>query len=77
MLNVYVKKFYYRISKLENIFKINNYKEFDKYINKINIQSQSNNHSDLSKYLFIVVNDLLKKAKKNDLSKLTFKNSTN
>ena len=45
----YVKKFYYRISQLEIIFKVNNYKKFDKYINKINIQSQSNNHSDLSK----------------------------
>ena len=73
----YVKKFYYRISQLEIIFKVNNYKKFDKYINKINIQSQSNNHSDLSKSLFIAVNDLFKRAKKNDLSKLTLKNSTN
>ena len=73
----YVKKFYYRISKLENIFKINNYKEFDKYIRKIDIQSQSNNHTYLPKYLFIIVNDLLKRAKRNDLSKLTFKNIAN
>ena len=73
----YVKKFYYRISKLEIIFTINNFKEFDKYINKIDIQNQSNNSMYLSKYLFIVVMDLLKRAKRNDLSKLTFKNSTN
>ena len=73
----YVKKFYYRISKLEMIFTINNFKEFDKYINKIDIQNQSNNSMYLSKYLFIVVMDLLKRAKRNDLSKLTFKNSTN
>ena len=73
----YVKKFYYRISQLEIIFRVNNYKAFDKYINKINIQSKSNNHSDLSKSLFIAVNDLFKRAKKNDLSKLTLKNSTN
>ena len=73
----YVKKFYYRISQLEIIFIANNYKQFDKYINKINILSQSNNHSDLSKSLFIAVNDLFKRAKKNDLTKLTLKNSTN
>ena len=73
----YVKKFYYRISKLENIFKMNNYKEFDKYMRKIDIQSQSNNHTYLSKYLFIIVNDLLKRSKRNDLSKLTFKNFAN
>ena len=72
----YVKKFYYRISKLEMIFTINNFKEFDKYINKIDIQNQSNNSMYLSKYLFIVVMDLLKRAKRNDLSKLTFKNLT-
>ena len=76
-VKLYVKKFYYRISQLEIIFKTNNYNEFDKYINKINIQSQSNNHSDLSKCLFIAVVDLFNRAKKNDLSKLTLKNSTN
>ena len=73
----YVKKFYYRISKLEIIFTINNFKEFDKYINKIDIQNQFNNSMHLSKYLFIVVMNLLKRAKRNDLSKLTFKNLTN
>ena len=72
----YVKKFYYRISKLEIIFTINNFKEFDKYINKIDIQNQSNNSMHLSKHLFIVVMNLLKRAKRNDLSKLTFKNLT-
>ena len=50
--------------------------EFDKYINKIDIQNQSNNSMHLSKHLFIVVMNLLKRAKRNDLSKLTFKNLT-
>ena len=70
----YVKKFYYRIAKLEIIFNKNNYNEFDKYINKINIQNNSDNQKYLSKYLFNVVNDLLKKAKRSDLSKFTFNN---
>ena len=73
----YVKKFYYRISKLETIFTINNFSEFNKYINKIDIQRESKNSTHLSKYLFITVKDLLKKAKRNDLSKLTFIHPTN
>ena len=73
----YVKKFYYRVSKLENIFKTNNFKEFDKYINTIDIQNHSNNKSNLSKYLFVVANELLKKAKGMDLSKFTFINFIN
>ena len=73
----YVKKFYYRISKLENIFKINNFQEFNRYINKIDIQYHSDNQTCLSKYLFIVVNELLKKAKRSDLSKFTFNNFIN
>ena len=73
----YVKKFYYRISKLENIFKINNFQEFNRYINKIDIQYHSDNQTYLSKYLFIVVNELLKKAKRSDFSKFTFNNFIN
>tara|TARA_Y100000590_G_scaffold418185_1_gene518632 strand:- start:1045 stop:1572 length:528 start_codon:yes stop_codon:yes gene_type:complete len=63
----YVKKLYYRISKYEKIFINNNYDEFEKFIKKINIQINNNSEAYLSKYLFIFIKNLLKKAEKEDI----------
>ena len=71
-VKLYVKKIYYRIYKLEMIFKNKDFSEFEKYIEKINIQSQSNNLVFLSRYLFDVINSLLKRSKKEHLSEFTF-----
>ena len=64
----YVKKMYYRFSKLENIIIKDNFEEFLQYIKKINIQKNLNNNDLLSKFLFTIINNSLKSAKKNDLS---------
>ena len=41
-VKLYVKKFYYRIFKLEKIFTSNNYEKFEKYIENIKIHNQLN-----------------------------------
>ena len=68
----YVKKMYYRFSKLENIIIKENFEEFNKYIKKINIQKNANINEFLPKFLFTVINNSLKSAKKNDISQFEF-----
>tara|TARA_Y100000590_G_scaffold441627_1_gene568646 strand:- start:2029 stop:2556 length:528 start_codon:yes stop_codon:yes gene_type:complete len=64
----YVKKVYYRLNKLENIFQNNDDDAFFKYICKIDIQSKDGQISELSNYLFKFINKLLNNAKKEELS---------
>ena len=68
----YIKKFYYRIPKLEKILKSNNYSDFEKYIIKKNIVDQIDTNKILSKFLFKFINKSLKKAKKEDFSNFVF-----
>ena len=76
-VKLYVKKFYYRIFKLEKIFTSNNYEKFEKYIENIKIHNQLNDIKYLSKFLFVVINNLLKEAKREEMSAFTLKNITN
>jgi len=64
----HVKKIYYRISKLEIIVKKNNFIEFRKYIESINIQDDLNRITILSNFLFVIISNSLKKAKIEDIS---------
>ena len=70
----YVKKFYFRIPKLEKIFQKNDYDSFEKYIRKIDISEQHNNNISMNKYLFALISKSLKSAKREDLTQFTFKN---
>ena len=70
----YVKKFYYRIPKLEKIFQKNDYDGFERYIRKIDISEQDNNNIAISKYLFALINKSLKSVMREDLTQFTFKN---
>ena len=74
-VKAYVKKIYYRISKLEIIFKKNNLNEFKKYIIKININS--NNSDKLSNFLFKNIKNLLNKAKSKELAQFVFEFTDN
>ena len=74
-VKAYVKKIYYRISKLEIIFKQNNLNEFKKYIIKININS--NNSDKLSNFLFKNIKNLLNKAKSKELAQFVFEFTDN
>jgi len=73
----YVKKIYYRISKLDKIFTEESFKEFSNYIKNTNIQNNSNYSKNLSKFLFSYINILLKKPKRKDLSNLVFNYNNN
>ena len=74
-VKTYVRKIYYRISKLEKIFKENNSNEFNKYIVKINIGS--NNCEKISIFLFKNIKYLLNKAKTIELSQFVFEFTDN
>ena len=73
----YVKKAYFRFKKLEIIIKDNNFKEFNKFIKKINIQDIEKDNFILSDYLFSYIKKLLKKAKKEEISKFKFNKNMN
>ena len=73
----YVKKIYYRISKLEIIFKNNGYDDFEKYFKKINIQKKPNNDNSLAKFLFNFINKSLKKGQKEDMPYIALLNLNN
>ena len=73
----YVKKMYYRFNKLEKIFLEDDYNAFIEYIKKINIQNRNHKISELTYYLFQLINKLLKNAKKDDLSDFKFIINTN
>tara|TARA_Y100000590_G_scaffold427996_1_gene538835 strand:+ start:941 stop:1468 length:528 start_codon:yes stop_codon:yes gene_type:complete len=73
----YVKKTYFRFKKLDIIIKDNNFNEFNKFIEKINIQNIENNNLILSEYFFSYIKKLLKKAKKEEISKFKFDKITN
>ena len=74
-VKAYVKKIYYRISKLEIIFKKNNLNEFNKYIIDINIDS--NNSDKISNFLFKNIKYLLNNAKSKELSQFVFEFTDN
>ena len=74
-VKAYVKKIYYRISKLEIIFKKNNLNEFNKYI--ININIDSNNSDKISNFLFKNIQYLLNNAKSKELSQFVFEFTDN
>ena len=76
-VKAYIKKFYYRISKLENIFTDNNISNFKMYLIDMKIQNDLKNIQILSEFLFNLVNKLLKKAKREDLSVFVFNNLSN
>ena len=76
-VKAYIKKFYYRISKLENIFTDNNISEFKMYLADMKIHNDLKNIQILSEFLFNLVNKLLKKAKREDLSVFVFNNLSN
>ena len=73
----YVKKIYYRISKLEFIFRDNNYDDFEIYINKIFFNNKTTKHEKFSKYLFSLINSSLKRAKIEDISEFIIKDCAN
>ena len=67
----YVKKFYYRISRLEEIFVDSNYNKFEKYINKRDLNDKKVNLEKFNQFLFLSINKLINISKKEDLSKLS------
>ncbi len=73
----YVKKAYFRFKKLEIIIKDNNFKEFNMFIKKINIQDIEKDNLILSDYLFSYIKKLIKKAKKEEISKFKFNKNMN
>ena len=73
----YVKKAYFRFKKLEIIIKDNNFNEFNKFIKKINIQYTEKDNLILSDYFFSYIKNLLKKAKKEEISKFKFNKNMN
>ena len=76
-VKTYVKKIYYRISKLDNIFLNDDYLGFEKYMKMINIQKKTDNQKNLTQYLFNTINISIKYAKKEDIIKINFKNFVN
>ena len=76
-VKTYVKKIYYRISKLDNIFLNDDYLSFEKYMKMINIQKKTDNQKNLTQYLFNTINISIKYAKKEDIIKINFKNFVN
>ena len=76
-VKTYVKKIYYRISKLDNIFLNDDYLSFEKYVKMINIQKKNDNQKNLTQYLFNTINISIKYAKKEDIIKINFKNFVN
>ena len=73
----YVKKLYYRMFKIEKIIENKNFEEFEKYIENINIHYNLNSISNLSKLLFLTINNLLKIPKSEQLSEFTLLNLSN
>ena len=73
----YVKKAYFRFKKLEIIIENNNFEEFNKFIKKINIQYTEKDNLILSDYFFSYIKNLLKKAKKEEISKFKFNKNMN
>ena len=73
-VKTYVKKIYYRISKLDNIFLNDDYLSFEKYMKMINIQKKTDNQKNFTQYLFNTINISKKYAKKEDIIKINFKN---
>ena len=69
----YVKKFYYRISRLEEIFVDSNYNKFEKYINKRYLNDKKVNLEKFNQFLFLSINKLINISKKEDLSKLSIR----
>ncbi len=67
----YVKKFYYRISILEEIFIDSNYDKFQNYISKRNLHDTKINIDKFTQFLFLSINKLINISKKEDLSKLS------
>jgi len=65
----YVKKIYYRIKTLENIFEKNSQVDFQYFLKMIDISDKNENNKKLSIFLFNVIKKLLKRAKNKDLSK--------
>lgn len=76
-VKTYVKKIYYRISKLDNIFLNDDYLSFEKYMKMINIQKKTDNQKNFTQYLFNTINISIKYAKKEDIIKINFKNFVN
>ena len=76
-VKTYVKKIYYRISKLDNIFLNDDYLSFEKYMKMINIQKKTDNQKNFTQYLFNTINISIKYAKKEDIIKINFKNYVN
>ncbi|PPR45890.1 MAG: hypothetical protein CFH18_00716 [Alphaproteobacteria bacterium MarineAlpha5_Bin8] len=68
-VKAYVKKIYYRISKLDRMILEEDYLNFNKYIKMINIQNNQDNQKNFSKYLFNTIIISVKFAKKEDISK--------
>jgi len=64
----YVKKIYYRIKILENIFEKNSQIDFYNFLNKIDISVKNENNKKLSIFLFNTIKKLLKRAENNNLS---------
>ena len=61
----YTKKFYYRISVLENIFELNDLKMFKDYLDKYSIVYIEKNHKNPSIF-FEKLNSLIDRVKNND-----------
>lgn len=69
----YVKKFYFRLSKLEKIFELNNFDEFSKYLETKNIHMKNSEFEIISKYLFNNIENLIKIAETKDIYNFDFK----
>ena len=68
----YVKKIYYRFDVLDNIFKKNDFNEFKKYVENINILSERKNNKNFSKYLFKYIINSINSNKSKKFSEFTY-----
>ena len=68
----YVKKIYYRFDILDHVFKEHDFNKFEKYVIKMNILREKNNHYNFSTYLFKYVVDSINTIKYKKFSEFTY-----